>query len=365
MDAASWNHAIAGLPGAHLLQTWEWAAIKEKYGWKVNPRLWQNSTGEPFAAALILERALDLRGLRSGLRVMYIPRGPLLDWDDEAVRCRVLNDLEAYARERRAIFIKIDPELPVGMGLPGGSTSSDNLAGVQAAVELKERGWLFSTEQVQFRNTVVIDLTHTDQELLANMKQKTRYNLRLAQRKGVTVRRGGQADFSLLYQMYAETSVRDDFVIRPEVYYTQVWGTFLERQMADVLIAEVEGAPVAALVLFYFAGKAYYLYGMSRTEHREKMPNYLLQWEAIRQARAAGCQVYDLWGAPDVFAPGDSLWNVFRFKEGLGGRVLRTIGAWDYPCRPVLYSLYTRLLPKLLGLARRVGKAHTRREVSV
>jgi len=118
----------------------------------------------------------------------------------------------------------------------------------------------------------------------------------------------------------------------------------------------VSGEPVAALFLFIFARKAWYLYGMSRQIHREKMPNYLLQWEAIRLSKSLGCQVYDLWGAPEVMDNTDPLWGVYRFKEGLGGNRIRFLGAWDYPVKPVLYKFYTQTMPGILNIMRRHGQ---------
>jgi len=234
---------------------------------------------------------------------------------------------------------------------------------------LRRRGWLFSSDQIQFRNTVLIDLSPSEDELLARMKQKTRYNVRLASKKGVTVRMGTENDLPMLYKMYAETSVRDGFVIRGEDYYRTVWQTFMgssghyhpsSTPWAAPLIADVDREPVAAIFVYYFAGRAYYLYGMSREIHREKMPNYLLQWEAMRRAKAAGCSFYDLWGAPDEFNEGDSMWGVFRFKEGLGGQVVRTLGAWDYTPRPLWYKLYSQVLPRLLDVMRSRGRSRTR-----
>jgi lipid II:glycine glycyltransferase (peptidoglycan interpeptide bridge formation enzyme) len=229
--------------------------------------------------------------------------------------------------------------------------------------DLRAGGWRFSDEQVQFRNTVLIDLTPDLDRLLANMKQKTRYNIRLAERKGVTVRTGATADLPLLYQMYAETARRDDFVIRDESYYLSLWTTMLAAGLAEPLLAEVDGEPVAGVVIFRFAGRAWYMQGMSRPAHREKMPNYLLQWEAMLRAKASGCTVYDLWGAPDEFVESDPLWGVYRFKEGLGGQVSRGLGAWDLPIKPLAYRLYTQILPAVLERMRRRGKERTRRLV--
>jgi lipid II:glycine glycyltransferase (peptidoglycan interpeptide bridge formation enzyme) len=197
------------------------------------------------------------------------------------------------------------------------------------------------------------------------MKQKTRYNIRLAERKGVTIRPGTLDDLDLLYQMYAETAVRDGFVIREREYYQQMWRTFMEAGMVDPLIAEVEEQPVAGVVIFRFANRAWYLHGMSRQDQREKMPNYLLQWEAIRRSRQAGCTVYDLWGAPDEFQKDDSLWGVYRFKEGLGGSLVRHIGAWDLPVRPFYYKVYMDFLPRFLEIMRRRRWRETQSETDL
>jgi lipid II:glycine glycyltransferase (peptidoglycan interpeptide bridge formation enzyme) len=165
--------------------------------------------------------------------------------------------------------------------------------------------------------------------------------------------------------MYAETSVRDKFVIRDQRYYQVVWEKFIRSGLAQVLIAEVNNEPVAGLILFVFAKKAWYLYGMSRQVHREKMPNHLLQWEAIRVSRAQGCEIYDLWGAPEHFDESDPMWGVYRFKEGLGGKVVRHIGAWDLPIQPNLYKFSMQILPKILAIHRRRGMDRTRHQAGI
>jgi peptidoglycan pentaglycine glycine transferase (the first glycine) len=386
MDALTWNAMISRLPNPHVLQSWEWGQVKERYGWQPIPKVWQDENGRALAAALVLQREIPIRGLAARFRVLYVPKGPLLDWGNAALRSRVLDDLHTMARKRGAIFIKIDPDVPLGTGIPGEPGSEENELGLTLVSDLRARGWQFSDEQIQFRNTVILDLSPDEDQLLANMKQKTRYNVRLAGRRGVTIREGTQDDLGVLYQMYAETSIRDGFVIRDEGYYRSVWGTFMDLEknqsfqvsedrergsalclhnspVAEPIIAEVDGQVVAGVFIFRFAGRAWYLYGMSRQQHREKMPSYLLQWEAIRRARAAGCMRYDLWGAPDVFDESDSMWGVYRFKEGLGGRVVRHIGAWDLPMNRFLYRLYSQLLPRLLNLMRRRGTANTRQSL--
>lgn len=355
----SWNDLIASLPLPHLLQTWEWSQVKARYGWKALPFAWQQPGA---AAAMVLKRTLNLGGFAARINVLYVPKGPNLDWANDALRARVLDDLQSYARRSGAIFIKIDPDVALGTGIPGSPEAVDEAGGTDLRSDLIRRGWVFSRDQIQFRNTVLIDLAASEDEMLARMKQKTRYNVRLAQKRGVTVRTAEPEDLPLLYRLYAETSLRDGFAIRGEDYYQTVWKTFARPDMprSELLVAEVAGEAVAAVSLFYFAGQAYYLYGMSRDAHREKMPNYLLQWEAMRRARALGCRTYNLWGAPDEFDENDSLWGVFRFKEGLGGYVSRTLGAWDFPTSPLLYRLYTQTLPKIMSVMRARGRVRTR-----
>jgi peptidoglycan pentaglycine glycine transferase (the first glycine) len=159
-------------------------------------------------------------------------------------------------------------------------------------------------------------------------------------------------DLPLLYEMYVETSIRDGFVIRPKDYYHDTWGTFIEAGLAQPLVAEVGGEPVAMVIIFRFAQRAWYVYGASRAVHREKMPNHLLQWEAMRWAQEQGCAVYDMWGAPEVPDESDPLWGVYRFKQGFGGEFVRHIGAWDFPVSRLGYWLYTVVMPNLLAAMR-------------
>ena len=368
----AWNELVASLPISHLLQTWEWSQVKAKYGWQAMPFVWQEMNKQPIAAAMLLKRSLPVGGFAKKMCVVYVPKGPLLAWNDAALRQRILDDLQAFAKREGAIFLKMDPDVGLGVGLPGSNEAIEYTHGHVVRSELGQRGWRFSQDQIQFRNTVLIDLSSSEQELLARMKQKTRYNIHLAQKKGVTVRVGTLEDSQLLYHMYAETSVRDGFVIREQGYYQTVWRIFnkadlpvrnLSTPFHESLIAEVDHQPVAAISLFYFAGQVIYLFGMSRDAHREKMPNYLLQWEAIRRAKAFGCQTYNLWGAPNEFDESDNLWGVFRFKEGLGGYVLRTLGAWDFTASPMMYKLYYQTLPKLMDVMRSRGKARTRQSL--
>ena len=374
-----WNAIISKLPNPHFLQTYEWGQVKAKYGWSPLYAVWDadgkwkvesdpnllSTFQSPVAAALILKRQILRNGFAARLSILYSPKGPLLDWANESLRNRVLNDLQSVARRQGAIFLKMDPDVVLGTGIPGSEDEVVDANGQLVMNELKRRGWEYASDQIQFKNTVLINLNLTEEEILARMKQKTRYNIRLAEKKGVVLRVGTLNDLGNLFKMYAETSVRDGFVIRDEEYYRTTWTLFMNfsEPTCEPLIAEVDDEPVAAIFVFYFAGRAYYVYGMSRNMHREKMPTYLLQWEAMKRAKAKGCTVYDLWGAPEVFDESDSLWGVYRFKEGLGGKVVRTLGAWDFAPNPLWYTLYSNVIPRVLDVMRSRGKSKTKQSL--
>ncbi len=376
----TWNRLVASFPDPHILQSWEWGQVKARFGWLPYYLVWFNEKekiqiitdvagitredqSEPLAASLVLQRSTPIRGIN----IVYLPKGPLLrDWNDSKNRLHLLEELAKFGREHGAIFIKMDPDVRTGTGLPNDAGAVEYITGSTVIDDLLRNGWRFSSEQVQFRNTVLLDLAGDEEALLMRMKQKFRYNVRLAKKKGVSIRLGEIGDLDLLYSLYTETAKRDGFVIRERGYYKHLWRTFFSdgepfkesiQPTAMPLIAEVSGEPVAAMFLFLFAGKAWFLFGMSGDAHREKMPNYLLQWEAIRLAKTAGCHTYDLWGAPDTFEEDDPLWGVYRFKEGMGGEVVRHIGAWDLPLKPFLYRAYTQILPRILTIMRRREKS--------
>ena len=313
-SSAEWNNALASIPNAHVLQTWEWGELKSKVGWTPT-RLLFAEDGKPFAAAQILRRPLP----RTPLGVLYVPKGPILDYQDATLFGAVLDLLEQHARRDHAIFIKVDPdvitETPAASCLPG-------------------RGWRVSTEQIQYKNTVVLDLTKSEEELLATMKPKWRYNLRLAEKKGVRIGLGTEAELPLFYEMYAETGARDGFLIRRFPYYRDLWGTMLRGNLAQMFLAKVGAEAIAGLILFTFSNRAWFFYGASRSQQRELMPNHLLQWEAIRWAKAHGLREYDFWGAPDRLEESEPMYGVYKFKMGFGGKFVERIPAHDFVISP-------------------------------
>ena len=338
-SARAWDIALCQLPSPHVLQCAAWGEFKSRWGWRAERWLLADANDKPRAAVLLLKRTIN----RLPVCVLYAPKGPTAVDADAYAEALLL--IEQRARHHRAIWAKVDGDLfPPSRetGGVGGGLDVPNLRRV-----LTSRHWRFSASQIQFRNTGHSAL-QSDEVMSAAMKPKTRYNIRLAEKHGVTVRIASpinDEDAKLLYSMYAETAQRDGFLIREAAYYFDAW----RAMNATGFIAEKDGEPLAGIVLFTFAGRAWYFYGMSRNTGREHMPNHLLQWTAMRWARDYGCTVYDWWGAPErEDDEHDSMAGVWRFKQGFDAQFVEGIGAWDYAPVSLLYSAYVKLGPKLI-----------------
>lgn len=345
-DRDHWNDTLRDLPYAHVLQTWEWGAFKQRTtGWEPQ-RLAFKRGGSIVAMASVGVRRVG------PARVMYAPKGPALAYDDPALTAAVLDELQARARKAGAIWLKIDPDVIAGTGVPGEDDAADNATGTRVMDELRGRGWRFSDEQPQFRNTLTIDLTPPADDILMAMSGNTRRKVRTAAKKDVSIRPGGPDDLETLYALYATTGQRDGFLTRPLDYYRDAWLAFMQAGLAQPFIAEYDGQAIAHVILFHFGRKCWYFYGASSNAERSRMPNYALQWEAMQWAKAQGYAVYDMWGAPNTFSEDDPMWGVYEFKRGFRGTVTRHIGAWDFAPYPPLYWGYTQVMPKVISFMR-------------
>lgn len=334
-DQAIWNNTLRAMPNAHVLQTWEWGEFKrETTGW-IPTRLLFKEGESVVAMASILTRKIGPAAM------MYVPKGPAMPHDDPELARAVLNELQK--RARFAIWLKIDPDVVVGTGIPGEDDADDSPSGAAFRDLLQTSGWRFSDDQVQFRNSVRIDLTQSEDNILMAMSQNTRRKVRTAEKKDVTIRTATLDDLDTLYSLYRITGERDEFLIRPPEYYEKAWRDFMRQGLAHALIAEFENRPIAHVILFHFGKTCWYFYGASSNEERNRMPNYLLQWEAMKWAKFQGYTVYDMWGAPNQFDESDSMWGVYQFKQGFRGVTTRTIGAWDYAPYPLLYRAYNTM----------------------
>lgn len=346
-DRDHWNDALREMPYAHVLQTWEWGAFKQATtGWQPHRLAFRRGDAVVAMASVGVRRV-------GPLRVMYAPKGPALAYEDAELTAAVLDALQRSARAQGAIWLKIDPDVAAATGVPGEDDDTPCATGQELQGMLMERGWCFSDEQPQFRNTITLDLTQSEDDLLMAMSGNTRRKVRTAEKKGVSVRPGGLDDLPVLYDLYATTGERNAFITRPFDYYKQAWARFMQAGLAHPLIAEYDGTPIAHVILFHFGRTCWYFYGASADVERNRMPTYALQWAAIQWAKAQGYSTYDMWGAPNDFNEDDPLWGVYEFKRGFRGTVTRHIGAWDYAPIPLLYRGYTQVMPRVLNLMRR------------
>ena len=353
-----WQSTLHALPDPHVLQSWEWGRIKAQTGWQAERYIVLDGQTQIGAFQFLWRQPVSKLPLRIG----YLPKGPIVDWDNPQHVDIMVAQIEALARQRNCLFAKIDPDVRTDM-IPGG----------QLRTLLTARGWHFSQEQIQFQNTAFSNLYPAEEggeeKVLADMKSKWRYNIRLAKKRGIQIRTGGirvggSDDLREFYRLYAETGARDGFLIRPFDYYQTTWQTFLDAQAeagnragGALLLAEHEDetAPIAGLFLMCYGTRAWYFYGASSERRRRDMPNHLLQYAAMRWARNQGCTTYDWWGAPaDVGDPDDSMQGVWNFKQGFGVEFQPHVGAWDFPVSPLLYRAYVELMPRMVGVLRKL-----------
>ena len=193
-------------------------------------------------------------------------------------------------------------------------------------------------------DTIFIDLEKDENRLIHDMKSKTRYNVRLAQRKGVKVRSANADDLNIWYELYNETCNRNSIICKDIDYFNAVIGTHIADSKTPVhvelLIAEIGSTPLASMFLVFSEKRAYYLYGASSSSNRNLMATYVLQWDAIIRAKKRGCSEYDMFGVAPRPDPAHPLYGLYRFKSGFGGRLFHRMGCWDYPLNHSKYESY-------------------------
>jgi peptidoglycan pentaglycine glycine transferase (the first glycine) len=332
-----WNGFVGSARNGHVLQSFEWGEFKSAYGWQPIRLLFFRG-GEPVAAACVLKRVVG------PLSVCYAPKGPVLDYGDGELAGKVLDTMIRTAKRHRAIYLKIDPDVCL---------EDESTRGV-----LRRHGFR-PGESIQRPNTMMLDISGSEEDVLGRMKPKWRYNIRLAEKKGVEIVAARPGDFPEFYRVYKETGERDLFIIRPYDYCRLEWQTFLDAGMASFWMARYEGQTLAGIMPFALGKRMWYFFGASSNLHRNLMPNHLLQWRAIQWGRAQGCTEYDMWGIPDVLEEGQPLWGVYLFKQGFGAEVTRWAGAHDRVLQPALYTLWTRGVPAYMRLRRRLKGERT------
>jgi peptidoglycan pentaglycine glycine transferase (the first glycine) len=330
---AQWDNFINQHPSGHLLQSWNWGELKAHAGWHpLRLALWDEQQQQIIAAAQVLQRTASRLPLWAG-HLAYIPKGPILDWTQPTQCEAFFSQLDTYLRRQGALALHI--ELSQESATPESDLVLKRLTSLP----------VHPIRAIQPLRTIVLDLEPAEETLLAQMKEKWRYNVRLAARKGVTVRPAETLeDMRTWYKVLRATSERDGFGIHTIDYYLRIWQLLTPDNQARLLLAEYDGRLLAGILVGLFAQQAIYLYGASSNEQRQLMPNYLLQWEAIRWAKQQGARLYDLWGIPETEDEDEAMAGVYRFKRGWGGRVVQFLGTYERVYHPLIMKVVRRFM---------------------
>jgi lipid II:glycine glycyltransferase (peptidoglycan interpeptide bridge formation enzyme) len=309
----------AGVAGAEFLQSWNWGEIMAREGAEVL-RIGVRHLGNILAAATLVKKFLPLFGLKKFY--WYVPRGPI--GDKEALAFLFAGIKKKYPA---AVFLRFEPEAAIMPNVP--IVADGNLSSARR------------TRDYNPAKTLILDLKKDETKLLDEMSQKTRYNIRLAEKKGVEIRFGSAADWPEFRRLLRLTGARDGFRLHGEKHYQSLIADSVKADSAEnndgikLFFARYQGKNIAVGLFSFWGGRGSYLHGASDNEYRNVMAPHLLQWAAIKAARASGCTAYDFCGIDEKKWPG-----VTRFKRGFGGKVLEFPGTFDFIFRPFDYRVY-------------------------
>ncbi|MCC6483445.1 MAG: peptidoglycan bridge formation glycyltransferase FemA/FemB family protein [Armatimonadetes bacterium] len=343
-DRGAFHEFIRQSPYGDVLQTAAWARLKSASGWKAH-YLRVGDEADTVAACVALERRLP----RVPFTLLYCPRGPVLNWNTPDALVALTDALKGLARKRRAILVKIDPPVPA------------DTPGVREALR---RAGFRHIESAGFGGTqprcvMKLDLSAGLDQVFESFKPKWRYNVRLAERKGVVVREGGAQDVDTFYDILLETAKRDRFLVRGREYFHSMWRELSADRLIRVFLAEYEGQTISGALLYVLGKQAWYTYGASSNEHRNVMPNHLMQWRMMQAAAEAGCAVYDFRGVScnQEAAEDDHLQGLNRFKAGFNAQFVEYVGEYDLPVSRAMYTAWTKVAPVALGMLKKRAAA--------
>jgi lipid II:glycine glycyltransferase (peptidoglycan interpeptide bridge formation enzyme) len=303
-DCEQWNALVYeyGPQSGAFLQSWEWGEFQKAAGKRVMRLL----LGE--AGMQVLETRLPL-----GMRYWFAPRGPFGNKKDG---CRLVAE---FGKQSRSLFVRVEPV--------------ESLPTTNYQLE--------PSSHISPPNTLITDLTRTYDDLRVSQHSKTRYNIGLAERKGVTIEMKSSA-FEEAWDIFVETGTRGGFHLHPKSYYKKMLATLTTPEChAFLAVARYEGEVVAANIMVDFHGTRTYLHGASGNRHREVMAPFLLHWALMTEAKHRGMRAYDWWGVAPEEADETHPWaGITRFKLGFGGRRVDYSGTFDLTCRPLTYRLY-------------------------
>jgi lipid II:glycine glycyltransferase (peptidoglycan interpeptide bridge formation enzyme) len=324
VGAQAWDQLLLQQPEGNLLQSWHWGELQRRFGWTVERLL----VADGRQGLCSLQRTATVF---PGGAIYYVPRGPAVV---EAARMPLLDEIERRARAGGALVVRVEPNDRVGDEWPA---------------FFEGRGFRAGTP-IQPAATQLLAIGVEPEALKAGFKPKTRYNLNLAERKGVQVK--ASKDVQTFARLAADTARRQGIHLPGAAYYQAAIEIFGPQDAVRLYLAEHEGDVLGGIMVFRFGNTAYYLFGGSTEHKRELMPNYLLHWRAMLDFRALGCDSYDWWGVPEEPAPDHPWFGLYRFKTGFGGETVRYVGLYERVLRPTPFAVEGRL-QQLKGRLRR------------
>ena len=309
-------------PKGNFAQSYLWG--KQKPMWQWDAIAVRGEDGAIRGSLAVMTRKVP--GI--GRTLMYGCRGPVCDLDDRETFSQLLDGARALAKKYKSFVIKIDPDVP--------SSNTAFSSMLQSfGFRAKEGGKNFEAIQPRYVFRLNVE-GKTEEELLANFHQKWRYNIRLAERKGVTVRVCGKEMVPAFSDLMLTTGVRDGFVTRKPEYFAAMLDNLGEHARLYMAF-DPNDTPIAGTLAIHYGDKVWYLYGASSNEHRNLMPNYLLQWRMIQWAVETNCRIYDFRGVSGDVSEDNPLYGLFRFKQGFGGDFTEFVGEMDLVLSPVIY----------------------------
>ena len=300
----------------------EWAKVKSN--WINEVILAEDNRNKIIGSMSVLIRKIPFFG-----NIMYSSRGPVCNEHDIEVLKQLTDGAKELAKKYKAMAFTIEPDIK-------SSDEEFRKIMVNLGYQIKDNAKNFR-EEIQPRYVFRLDVKDkTEDEIFKNFHSKTRYNVRLATKKGVTVKEGTREDLKEFHKIMVTTGIRDGFIIRPLEYFERMYDNLAPNHM-KLLIAYYEGSPISGVIVITYGNKTWYLYGASSNEHRNLMPNYLLQWEMIKLAIKNKSDIYDLRGVPGI---ADDSNGLYRFKKGFGAEYTEFIGEVYLPFKPMMYKIY-------------------------
>ena len=305
-------------------QSLEWGEIKTN--WKKEVILAEDEQKNIIGSLCVWIRKIPIFG-----NIMYSSRGPVCNIHDMAVLKQLTDGAKELAKKYNAFVLRIEPDI-----LSSDQEFRDVVTNL--GYKIKDDAKDFKDE-IQPRYVFRLDIKDkTEEEVMAGFKQKWRYNIRLAGRKGVTVKEGTREDLKAFHEIMVETGKRDGFITRPLEYFEKMYDSLGDHM--KLLMAYYEGEPISGVIPIFYGNKTWYLYGASSNKHRNLMPNYLLQWEMIKMAIARHDDIYDFRGVSGVVDENHPQYGLYRFKQGFGATFTEFIGEVYMPYKPITYKLY-------------------------